>query len=52
MYESVNCVEAINRLMKDNETIMLSPAQYSTLVAIFGRQEVEESIAYVEKNCR
>lgn len=52
MYESVSCVEAINRLMKDNETIMLSPAQYSTLVAIFCRQEVEESIAYVEKNCR
>jgi hypothetical protein len=52
MYESVSCVEAINRLMKDNQTIMLSPAQYSTLVAIFGSQEVEESIVYVEKNCR
>ena len=52
MYESVSCVEAINRLIKDNQTIMLSPAQYSTLVAIFGSKAVEESIVCVEKNCR
>ena len=51
-YEAVSCVEAITRLMKDNQTIMLSPAQYSTLVAIYGSQEVEESIVYVEKNCK
>lgn len=52
MYEAVSCVEAINRIMKDNQTIMLSPAQYATLVTIFGSKEVEESVVYVEKNCR
>ena len=52
MYEAVSCVEAINRIMKDNQTIMLSPAQYATLVTIFGSKEVEESIVYVENNCR
>ena len=52
MHEVVSCVEAINRIVKDNQTIMLSPAQYATLVTIFDSKEVEESIVYVEKNCR
>ena len=50
MYESISCVEAINRLSRDNGTPMLSPQQYSTLVILYGSQEVEDSIVYFEQN--
>ena len=52
MHEVVSCVEAINRIVKDNQTIMLSPAQYATLVTIFGSKEVEDSVVYVEQNIK
>jgi hypothetical protein len=48
MNETVSCVEAICRLMKNNFRAYLMVDEYYTLGYIFGEDEVDKSLAYVK----